>query len=176
MSLSVNDINTLVNACHTAPNQILGLNADQSSGRLQITCYFPHINNIESVEILALLPSKKTSQSGNREGVKSLGELVKLHDSGLYSLKLRRKNFFDYRLSVITTEETLLIDDPYFFEPCLGELDIYLLNEGNHQKPYEKLGAHQQIKLLNGQNVHGVSFSVWAPNASHVSLIGDFNL
>ena len=176
MSLSVNDINTLVTACHTAPNQVLGLSADQNNGRLLITCYFPHIKNIESVEILALLPGKKASEFGNKESTKSLGKLLKVHDSGLYSLILRRKNTFNYRFRVITTEETLLIDDPYFFEPCLGELDIYLLNEGNHQKPYEKLGAHQKIKLLNGQDVHGVSFSVWAPNASHISLIGDFNL
>ena len=59
MSLSVNDINALVNACHTAPNKILGLNADQSNGYLQLTCYFPHINNIESVEILAFYQIKK---------------------------------------------------------------------------------------------------------------------
>jgi 1,4-alpha-glucan branching enzyme len=175
MSLSVNDINALVNACHTAPNQILGLNADQSKGTLRITCYFPHVNNIECVEILALLPSKKSTEFGNRENVKSLGKLVKVHDSGLYSLKLRRKNTFNYRLRMTTSEESILIDDPYLFSATLGELDIYLLKQGNHEKPYEKLGAHHEVQSLNNQNIHGVSFAVWAPNASHVSLIGDFN-
>ncbi|MEH6385560.1 MAG: 1,4-alpha-glucan branching protein GlgB [Colwellia sp.] len=175
MSLSINDINTLVNARHIAPNQALGLTADQSKGYLRITCYFPHIKNIESVEILALLPCKKSSEFGNKESAKSLGKLVKIDDSGLYTLKLRRKNIFNYRLKVTTSDETRLIDDPYQFSATLGELDIYLLQQGNHQKPYEKLGAHQQIKTLNGHKISGVSFAVWAPNASHISLIGDFN-
>jgi len=176
MSLSVNDINALVEAYHPSPTQVLGLNTDQSNGNLRITCYFPHITNIHSIEILALLPFKKEAKFDNADKVKSLGKLVKVHNSGLYSLKLRRKNKFNYRLRVITSTETLLIDDPYFFSATISVLDIYFLNEGNHQKPYEKLGAHQQTKSVNGQDIHGVSFAVWAPNASHVSLIGDFNL
>ena len=36
---------------------------------------------------------------------------------------------------------------------------------------YEKLGAHPMT--VNG--VDGVYFAVWAPNASRVSVVGDFN-
>ncbi len=53
----------------------------------------------------------------------------------------------------------------------LTEGDIYLFKEGNHFKLYEKLGAH----LLNVNGQDGVQFAVWAPNASRVSVIGDFN-
>jgi 1,4-alpha-glucan branching enzyme len=53
-------------------------------------------------------------------------------------------------------------------EPRLGQSDIWLFNEGNHTRLYEKLGAHV---LARG----GVSFAVWAPNAQHVSAIGDWN-
>jgi 1,4-alpha-glucan branching enzyme len=53
----------------------------------------------------------------------------------------------------------------------LGELDLYLTGEGNHQRLYEKMGAHAVV--LAG--VAGVAFAVWAPNASGVSVLGTFN-
>ncbi len=53
----------------------------------------------------------------------------------------------------------------------LTDFDVYLLNEGTHYRSYEKLGAHVGTK--NGTD--GVQFAVWAPNASQVSVIGDFN-
>jgi len=46
--------------------------------------------------------------------------------------------------------------------------DIFLFNEGTHYKLFDKLGGHL---LPSG----GVAFAVWAPNAKHVSVIGDFN-
>ena len=51
------------------------------------------------------------------------------------------------------------------------EFDIDLFKAGKHFKLYEKFGAHT-IKL-NGKD--GVYFSVWAPTAKSVSVIGDFN-
>ena len=49
----------------------------------------------------------------------------------------------------------------------LSDQDLYLFNEGTHLRLWEKLGAHP----VDG----GVYFAVWAPNAEHVSVIGDFN-
>lgn len=45
--------------------------------------------------------------------------------------------------------------------------DLYLLGEGNFLKSYEKLGCI----LKDG----GAYFSVWAPNAGSISVVGDFN-
>lgn len=49
--------------------------------------------------------------------------------------------------------------------------DIYLFKEGKHYRLYEKFGAHSVEK----DGVQGVYFSVWAPNAKKVSVIGNFN-
>jgi 1,4-alpha-glucan branching enzyme len=53
----------------------------------------------------------------------------------------------------------------------LTEEDIYLFNEGSHFRLYEKLGAHP----LTVSNQEGTHFAVWAPDARHVSVTGDFN-
>jgi 1,4-alpha-glucan branching enzyme len=50
----------------------------------------------------------------------------------------------------------------------LSEDDLYLFNEGTHRHLAEKLGAHLRPE-------GGVHFAVWAPNASRVAVIGDFN-
>jgi len=51
----------------------------------------------------------------------------------------------------------------------LGELDLYLLGEGRHERLWERLGAH----LLDDDA--GARFAVWAPNARGVSVVGDWN-
>ena len=53
----------------------------------------------------------------------------------------------------------------------LTDFDLHLLAEGTHYRTYEKLGAH--LREVGG--VAGVHFAVWAPNASRVSVVGDFN-
>lgn len=49
----------------------------------------------------------------------------------------------------------------------LGPLDDYYFAEGSHLRLFDKLGAH----IIEG----AVHFAVWAPNASRVSVVGDFN-
>jgi 1,4-alpha-glucan branching enzyme len=53
----------------------------------------------------------------------------------------------------------------------LSKDDVWLFRQGNHFKLYEKFGSH----LMESDGVKGVYFSVWAPNAKKVSVIGDFN-
>ena len=51
----------------------------------------------------------------------------------------------------------------------LTDQDIYLFREGTHGRLYTELGSHP---AADGSGVH---FAVWAPNASEVSVIGDWN-
>jgi 1,4-alpha-glucan branching enzyme len=50
---------------------------------------------------------------------------------------------------------------------ALSDQDLYLFNEGNHLRLYDRMGAHP------GKD--GTRFAVWAPNAKSVHVIGDFN-
>ena len=56
-------------------------------------------------------------------------------------------------------------------EHRISELDTYLFAKGTHYEIYEKMGAH----LAEEDGKAGTYFSVWAPNARSVSVVGDFN-
>ncbi len=53
----------------------------------------------------------------------------------------------------------------------MGEVDRHLLAEGRHLDLHHHLGAHPVT--VDGRD--GVAFSVWAPAAGHVSVVGDWN-
>ena len=60
--------------------------------------------------------------------------------------------------------------DPYRQAPVVGEMDLYLFNEGTHRKLWSMLGAH--LRTIGGDE--GTAFVVWAPNAERVSVVGDW--
>ncbi|PLZ00602.1 1,4-alpha-glucan branching enzyme [Burkholderia sp. WAC0059] len=61
--------------------------------------------------------------------------------------------------------------DPYAFGVLLGDLDLHLIAEGRHRELGQCLGA----RVMTVEGIAGVRFAVWAPNASRVSVVGDFN-
>ncbi len=61
--------------------------------------------------------------------------------------------------------------DAYSFPPSLGELDLHLIGEGRHDELWRVLGAHP--REIDG--TEGTAFSVWAPGARSVSVVGDWN-
>jgi len=87
-------------------------------------------------------------------------ELPKASFESVYSFKIENSDGHSW-------EE----EDPYRFSPLLGELDQHLIAEGNHFEKYKILGAH----VREHDGVSGVGFAVWAPNASRVSVVGNFN-
>ncbi|ANP27886.1 1,4-alpha-glucan branching enzyme [Dermabacter vaginalis] len=66
---------------------------------------------------------------------------------------------------------TEIVDDPYRFLPTISDFDLHLIREGRHEELWRALGAH--VRTLDG--IQGTSFTVWAPNAAAVQVIGDFN-
>jgi 1,4-alpha-glucan branching enzyme len=66
---------------------------------------------------------------------------------------------------------TWTAEDPYRFVPSVGEIDLYLWGEGRHEQLWHVLGSH----FRPHEGVEGTSFSVWAPHAKSVRVVGDFN-
>jgi 1,4-alpha-glucan branching enzyme len=81
----------------------------------------------------------------------------------------------DYRLSVDYGDGALTSDDPYRFTPTIGGLDLHLIGEGRHEQLWDALGAHVRSFESTLGPVTGTSFTVWAPNARGVRVVGDFN-
>ena len=96
--------------------------------------------------------------------------LTALHADGVFEGPVGTVSAYQLRVRWQDGSESLT-EDPYRFGTVLGEMDVWLLAEGSHLRPYEILGATPR----DMDGVPGTSFAVWAPNASRVSVVGDFN-
>lgn len=99
------------------------------------------------------------------------GELVQANSTGegVFEYELPEKiTHLDYRIYHPNGE---LTHDPYAFLPTFSREDEELLGKGKHWKIYDMMGG----RLCTHQECDGVKFSVWAPCAKNVSLVGDFN-
>jgi len=150
------DVDAILSAQHFEPYSFLGLHKSSKSDYLTVRTFQPNAKAVSVVDPI----TKRT-----------INRLIQIGDTGIFTIVTRRKKQFKYLLKVTASSGEKLIYDPFSFPLVLGELDVYLLAEGNHKKPYSKLGAH----CIELDGVKGISFAVWAPNASHVSVVGDFN-
>ena len=75
----------------------------------------------------------------------------------------------------VNAESQAVVSTPSFGKvesfSLLTDFDISLFRSGKHYRMYEKLGSH----VVQNQGVTGTLFAVWAPNATYVSVIGNFN-
>ncbi|MFT3734519.1 MAG: 1,4-alpha-glucan branching protein GlgB [Rhodocyclaceae bacterium] len=154
--LSNDELNQILDARHGDPFHALGMHA-ASDGVLWVRCFLP---GAQSVEVI------------NGADKRLRGKLGLRHPAGFFEGPLKATERFHYRLRVTWQDESQsILEDPYRFPPVLGEKDVWWLAEGTHLRPYEILGA--RVRELDG--VIGTSFAVWAPNASRVAVLGDFN-
>ena len=120
------------------------------------------LSNASQVKVVPVYDKKKPSF-----------ELKRLHPSGLFEgISVDCSEIYAYDLVITDFQgRTRQIRDPYSFLPSIDGQTEFLFGKGDERRLYEKLGA--QIREYDG--VKGVSFAVWAPNAKHVSVVGDFN-
>jgi 1,4-alpha-glucan branching enzyme len=100
-------------------------------------------------------------------------EMSRAHPRGVFEASFPDEHeAFVYRLSITRSDGSVrLVEDPYRFGPVLSREDLALFARGRDFRLFEKYGAH--VLVLDG--VGGVHFSVWAPGAEAVSVIGSFN-
>ncbi|TBW33713.1 1,4-alpha-glucan branching protein GlgB [Siculibacillus lacustris] len=157
---SETDVEAIVAGRHGDPFAVLGPHAVK--GGFAVRVFVPHADTVEVVG----------------EDGKVLAALDKTHDAGFFEGVIKRKRGVKvsappprYRIHAGNKGGSWELADPYAFGPVLGPLDDHLLVEGTHRLLYERLGA----QVLEHEGVEGVNFAVWAPNASRVSVVGDFN-
>lgn len=131
----------------------------------------PHVTE-SGLLVQALIPTAagitlRLSSTGRKYSMEMADE------AGFFAVLVPRKTQTPYTLLVTydngVTEE---IHDPYAFLPQYTTEDLKKFSAGIHYTIYEKMGAHPMV--LEG--VSGVYFSLWAPCAMRVSVVGDFNL
>lgn len=93
------------------------------------------------------------------------------HEQGVFEASLNEDTIPDYYFSVSYEAESIDMEDLYRYPSTISEKDLYLFCEGTHEMAYRFLGAH----IVECAGEVGVRFSVWAPNAKTVSVVGDFN-
>ena len=120
--------------------------------------------------VRTLQPDATTVELVDGAGTK-LADMKKIHAGGLFEAPMpARKRRYALRVTY-GPGDSMVVEDPYRFPSALGEMDLYLLGEGSDRYVYRKLGAHP----CDLRGVSGTRFAVWAPNASRVSVVGDFN-
>ena len=151
------DIEAICQGRHGDAFAVLGPHAG-SAGESVVRVFLPEAIVVQVVAGARSWPLAQRHAAGFFSGALpfAIASLRDLH----YQLRVRWQDGTDS-----------LIEDPYRFDPVLGELDVWLLAEGSHLRPYEILGATPRLM----QGVAGTAFAVWAPNASRISVIGDFN-
>jgi len=153
-NISSDDIERLICGRHHDPHSILGTHKLENQN-VVIRAWHPQAKMAE------IICGKQPPQM-----------MTRLDNQGLFAVRLKDPagsgHRFIFHGKNSTSWEAL---DPYSFTPTLGELDLHLIREGRHQRLFEYLGAIYR----NHAGIDGVSFTVWAPNAERVSVVGDFN-
>ena len=159
MTLTPQELSTLVELKHRSPHQLLGMHPLADGKGVVARALIPGAVRVEIQPVhekdKPAIVLKPLAKSGVFEGVSKAADRV-------------------YAYDLVVTDKAGKVHrtrDPYSFLPTLGESDLYLFGKGDERRIYEKLGA--QLRTIDG--VAGVSFAVWAPNAERVSVVGEFN-
>jgi 1,4-alpha-glucan branching enzyme len=145
---------SLAAGTHGNPFAVLGPHARRGGG-VVVRAFHPAAARVEIVRPAGVTP------------------MTRAHGAGIYEAVIDDAVMpLDYELRVIYPDGAARqAQDPYRFAPVFSSFDAHLFGEGNLLELWKRFGAHRL--LVDG--VDGFYFSVWAPNAQRVSVIGDFN-
>jgi 1,4-alpha-glucan branching enzyme len=135
-----------------------------------------HENGHTAWEVRAFLPQAKTAvlvpASGGESGeIPAEIPMQKRHREGFFVAALAHEpGAYHFRIEDWQGAEQR-IEDPYRFGPLITDFDLHLHSEGTLYEAWKTFGSH----LTAMEDVPGVRFAVWAPNALGVSVAGDFN-
>ncbi len=106
-------------------------------------------------------------------GRKNAVAMEMVDEAGFFVTLLKRKRIPAYYYEAVFEDgSSCVVEDPYSYDVQLSQDDLRRFALGVHYDVYEKIGAHPMIIKKR----EGVYFSVWAPEALRVSVVGDFNL
>lgn len=161
VTVDMDKVYEIINAEARDPFHSLGIHKVNSEGDgnvfFAIRSFLPNAKEVNVIDV----------ETGNSY------KMEKIHESGFFEVLVKDKSdFFTYKYDVTDYfDNTYSAYDPYCFLPVISDYDLYLFNQGNNHKIYENMGAH--IRNING--IDGTLFTVWAPCARRVSVVGGFN-
>ncbi|MCK5718652.1 MAG: 1,4-alpha-glucan branching protein GlgB [Thiomargarita sp.] len=144
------DRQKIIDACHHDPFSVLG---KHKVGKETLVCvYIPQAEEVHIAE-------------GNLP-------MQRIPNTDLFEWRGTAKISKHYRIIWRDKDNCEHIThDPYCFPAQLKDFDMHLFGEGKHWHTYRFLGSH--IHEVDG--IGGVLFALWAPNASRISVVGEFN-
>ncbi|MEI6109217.1 MAG: 1,4-alpha-glucan branching protein GlgB, partial [Actinomycetes bacterium] len=145
------EIERVIDGWHHDPHSVLGAHSTETS--TTFTILRPWANSVALVlgeEVIPLVHQLR----------------------GAWAITIEQPGLTEYTLQVDYGQGVINSDDPYRFLPTIGELDLHLISAGHHEDLWKVMGAH----CKNVQGVNGVAFTVWAPSAQGVRVVGDFNM
>ncbi len=153
--ISAAELDSIVHAYHGNIFAILGPH-QMHSGHYAVRTFLPDADSVMVIDRATQAP---------------ITALNKIHPSGVFEAQVSLSSRDGYQFEVHYGHDTMIIEDIYRFPSVLNPTDVYLFGEGTHEKLYQWLGAH--VREVEG--VQGTLFTVWAPNAKRVSVVGEFN-
>ena len=154
--IGIETASAIADGTHPDPFSVLGIH--ECDGRLEVRAF---LTEPDAVEVLDAKTGRNVADLQELEGA-----------AGFFQAVIpRRKKPFAYRLRLRRGSDVWEQEDCYRFGPVMGEVDEHLIGEGAHRDLWKVLGAH----VIVHDGVQGAHFAVWAPNASRVSVVGDFN-
>jgi len=156
LTTNMTELMQIVSGDHANPHHILGMHKLEHQAIIRVF-------NPDAQEVEAFDPKTPTVRY----------KLEQEHQAGFFvALMPETLGNLRYKLSFTGHDgHTWEAWDPYSFLPQISDLDMHLFGNGTHYEIYNKLGATPIII----DDIKGVMFGVWAPNAKRISIVGDFN-